>query len=98
GELDAGGDGGEQRRDQDQDDAGDDVVAYALDEAVEAIEGRLAHRDHRQVADRVDARLDQVEDEDVRNEVDRSGGVAQLFEHLEDARLRGHRQRDVDDL
>ena len=53
-----------------------------LTSAVDAVERRLAHRHHRHAADRVDARLDQVEDEDVRHEVDRGGGVAQLVQQL----------------
>ena len=57
---------------------------------------RLADRDHRQSADGVDARLDEVVQEDVRKEVDRCGGVPQLVEQIQDPRLGGHRQRDVD--
>src|SRR5205823_11954221 len=44
------------------------------------------------------SRLDQIEEEDVRHEVDRRRGVVQLVEEPHDARLRGHRQRDVDQV
>ena len=40
--------------------------------------------------------LDQVEGEHIRQEVDRGGGVAQLTDHLPDARHVAERQRDVD--
>ena len=86
----------QQRRDQREDHARAQQVARALDRAVEAVERRLAHRHHRQAADRVDARLDQVGNEDVGHEIDRRRGVAQLLEQAQDARLRRHRQGDVD--
>ena len=63
-----------------------------------AAEGRLAHRDHRHAADRVGAALDQVGHEHVGHEVHRGRGVLQRVQQLLDARLRRHRQRQVDQL
>ena len=59
------------------------------------MKGRLANRDYRQATDGVDARLDQVRQENVRKEVDRCGGVPQLVEQIQNPRLGGHRQRNV---
>ncbi len=89
-------DGQQQRRDQQQDQRRQHDVLEPLDQAVDAVERGFADGDDRHAAHVVHARLDQVVEEDVRHEVDRRGGVAQLVEQLQDARLRGHRQRDVD--
>ncbi len=92
----ADGDGRQQGRDQNEDEQRQDDVAAALDQSVHADEGRFADGHHRHAADLVHASLDQVGDENVRHEIDGSGRVAQVVEQGEDARLRGHRQRDVD--
>jgi hypothetical protein len=84
--------------DQQQDQQRQHDVAGPLDQAVDAAERRVAHRDHRDAAHRVAAALDQVGDEHVGHEVDRGGGVLQAVEHLQDARPRGHGQRQVDEL
>jgi hypothetical protein len=88
----------EQRRDQRQDRERQDDVARALDQPVHPGEGRIAHADDRHAPHRVDAPLDQVRDEHVRNEIDRGRGVAQRVEHAENARLRHHWKRQVDEL
>ena len=97
-QLDGEGDEQQQRRDQHQDEQGEDDVACALDEAVGAREGRFAHGDDRRAAHAAAAALDKIGDEHVGHEVDRGRGVFQFVEHMEDARLRGHRQRQIDEL
>ena len=97
-QLDGDGDEQQQRRDQGQDEEGQDDVAGALDEAGRSGEGRLAHRDDRGAADVAAAPLDQVGDEHVGHEVDGGGGVLEFVEHVQDARLRGHGQGEVDEL
>ena len=97
-QLDGEGDEQQQRRDQHQDEQGENDVAGALDEAVGAGERRFAHRDDRHAAHAAAAALDQIGDEHVGHEVDRGRGVLQFVEHLEDARLRGHRQRQINEL
>src|SRR5882762_4929035 len=75
-----------------------DDVAHALDQTVDPVEGGFAGGEDRNAADRIHARLDQIEQEDVRHEVDRGRRVVQLVEQLENAGLRSHGQRDVDQI
>lgn len=98
GELHADGDGDQDRPDQEQDEACDDDIADALADAGHAQGGRLGQRDDGHAVDVIDARLNQVGHEDVRYEIDRSGGVAQRVEQRERARLRSHGQGDVDQV
>ena len=97
-QLDGNGDEQQQRRDEGEDEQGQDDVACALDEAGRSGEGGFAHRDDRGAADIAASSLDQVGDEHVGHEVDGSGGVLELVEHVQDARLRGHGQGEVDEL
>ncbi len=97
-ELDGQRDGQQQRRDQQQDQRGQHDVAGALDQPGAAVKRRVADRDHRHAAQHLGAALDQVGDEHVGHEMDRRRGVLEVLEQLEDAWLRGHRQRDVDAL
>ena len=70
----------------------------ALENSGRPPERRLAYRDDRQPADRIGAALDQVGDEHVGHEVDRCGGVLQRIQQRLDARLRSHRQRQIDQV
>ncbi|MEZ5728810.1 MAG: hypothetical protein R3E48_12900 [Burkholderiaceae bacterium] len=80
----------------DQRERGDQQVGDALGDTDRSVERRFAHGHDRNAAHRIDSRLDEIVEEDVRHEVDRGGRVPKIIEQLEDARLRGHRQRDVD--
>ena len=98
GELDGQRQHQQQRRDQQQDQRRQHDVADALDQAVGATERRLADRDDRHAEHGAAMALDQVGEEHVGHEIDRRGGVLEVVEQLQDARLRGHRQRQVDHL
>ena len=100
GRLEADGqrDAEHQRGNQRQDQAGQDQVAEPLEPAADAVMRRFANGHDRHAAHRVEPGLDQVGDKDVGREIDRCRGVAQFVEQFQDARLRGHRQRDVDQV
>ena len=68
------------------DTAGQHHVAAALENTVEAPEGRVAHRNHIDPAHRVAAPLNQVGDKHVGHKIDGGGGVLQAVKHLQDAR------------
>ena len=97
-QFDGKGDEQQQRRDQRQDEQGQHDIAGPLDEPVGAREGRFAHGDDRRAANGAAAALDEVGHEHVGHEVNRGRGVLQFVEHMEDARLRSHRQRQIDEL
>src|SRR5205823_6333283 len=82
-------------QDQHEDRRREDDIACPFYQTTDPVERSLARGDDRNAADRVHARLDQIEQEDVRYEVNRRCSVMQLVEQLEDAGLRSHRQRDV---
>src|SRR5690606_6101173 len=72
--------------------------ADAFEHAVDAGKRGFAYRNDRHVADRVDASLHQVGDEHVRHEIDGGSRVAEPVEQLQDSRLRGHGQGNIDCL
>ena len=88
----------EQRRGQCEDEERQDDIARALDQAVDAGKRRIADPDDRHAAHRVYAPLDQIGDEHVGDEIHRGSRVAQRFEQRQDARLRSHRQRQIDEV
>ena len=96
GELDRHRDEREHGRQQQQPDGRQHDVGQALRRAVRAMQRRVADRERRHAVDVDDARLDEVEGEQVRYEVDAGGRVAQVMEQRLDARRVGQRQRHVD--
>ena len=95
-QFDADRDGEQQWQAKGADQQREDDIAGALHDAVESREGSFTHRRDGYTADGIDVRLDQVEQKDVRHEVDRRRGVVQFVQQPDNAWLRGHRQRDVD--
>jgi hypothetical protein len=87
GGLDADGDDGQQRSDEQQDEGGQDEVAGAFDQAVDADEGAFQQAHHGHAVHVVHAALDDVDAEDVRHEVHGGRAVLQLAHQAQDARL-----------
>nr|GEU28033.1 hypothetical protein [Tanacetum cinerariifolium] len=82
----------------DLDQRGQHDVADPLEQTVKAGERRFADGNHGHAADVVEARLHQVEDIDIGQEVHRRGGVLQLVDQAADARLGRDRLADEHQL
>lgn len=95
-ELDPQRDDGHRNGDDGQDQAGDNNIFQALDPAIDTIERRFVQAEHRDTVQAGEAPVQQVEDEEIRHQIDRSRGVAERIDQLDDTVFRLHRQRDVD--
>ena len=81
-EFDAQRDSQHERRDQQQNEDRQYDVAATLDNAVDPIERRVADTDNGNAIDAVEVPLNQIGDENIRNEVDRNRGIAQGSKHV----------------
>src|SRR5688572_12407980 len=85
-------------RQHDQRDQADADVHAALDQARCALERGFTHGNDRHALDLGSTRLDQVDDENIRHEIDRGSRVAQLLEQSHHALHLPHGQRDEDQI
>src|SRR5471030_3170893 len=90
GRADLDGDGNQQhyRQQRDLDAQSQHDIAGTLDHAVKASKRRFADGDDRHAADVIKARLHQVKDVNIRQEINRSRRILQLVQQFADARLR----------
>src|SRR3954469_23978720 len=92
------GDPQHERRYHDQYERRENDVAGALDEPVCAVERGFTHSKHRYTADGFHARLNKVVQKNVGHKIDRRSCVVKITQQPQNAGLRSHGQRDVDQI
>src|SRR3954466_1036711 len=92
------GDRQHEGRYQNQNQRRENDVAGTLDKPVCAVEWRFTYGKHRNAADRFHARLDKVVQKNIRHKIHRRSCVMKVTQQSQNARLRSHGQRDVNQI